>query len=304
MKRIIILHISLWLIALGGNAQEVKLRDLLPDPSQLKDWHYAREPECFKGDLLFDLINGGADLFYEYAFVNVVNAQYEEDNGSKIQLEIYEMDSDTSAYGIFSSIYNSSDIGYDLGLFSVIDEQYISFVKGKYYVNIAWVLRKSTKQESLLFLAERVENNIHGEGRKPQLLDALNNVSYSGLPVYFRGNIALSNVYYFDYKDFFQIQQGVAFEDEEFLKLVFVYDTKERSQEVFANLKDFLKDSRRFFDPGMIYQGYTCSDNKGNHLVFRQGDGFITVVIAMNSDSQLTSRQEEFFHQVDSSLNN
>jgi hypothetical protein len=283
-------------------AQETRLHDLLPDPSELKGWHFSREAECYEGDKLFDLINGGADLFYEYAFVNVINAQYRKDNGSKIQLEIYEMDSDSSAYGIFSSIYYSSEVVTDIGLYSVINEQYISFVKGRYYVNIAWILRKDANLESLELFARNVERNIQQPGKLPSLLNAAKHVNRSGIPVYFRGNIALSNVYYFDYRDWFQIEQGVAFKDQRWLKLLFVYNDLDVAQDVFSGIKDFLENSRRFVDPGMIYQGYTCSDNKGNKLVFRLGEGFIIVVIALDPDVQLMPEQEEFYHQVESAL--
>jgi hypothetical protein len=285
-----------------GNAQEKKLSGLLPDPSLLKEWKYSREPECFKGDKLFDLINGGADLFYEYAFVNVINAQYKEENGSKIQLEIYEMDSDSSAYGIFSSIYNSSEVGNELGLYSVVNEQYIAFIKDRYYINIAWVLRKDANQESLELFARGVESKIDLTGDLPGLLSELHAVDHSDIPVYFKGNIALSNVYYFDYKDHFLIQQGLAFREPGYLKLLFAYDQDDKAQAVFGGLKDFLYNSRRFSDPGMIYQGYTCSDNKGNRLVFRLGKGFIIVVVALDPDVELMPDQQEFYHQVESAL--
>jgi hypothetical protein len=287
------------LVFLSASAQEIPLKDLLPDSDALKGWNFSREPECFRGEELFDLINGGADLFYEYSFEKVMNAQYAEKEGSKIQLEIYEMDSDSSAYGIFSSIYNSSEVGRDIGLYSVLNEQYIAFVKDRYYINIAWLLKKDARQEYLVSLAKMVETNITSRGKLPELLLRMDEVRYNGIPVYFRGNIALSNVYYFDFKDHFQIDQGLAFRDAESTKLLFAYRTENKAQTIFSNIHTFLQTSRRFNDPGMIYQGYTCTDNKGNRLVFRLGEGFITVVITGEEDYQLMSEQETFFHQAE-----
>jgi hypothetical protein len=84
--------------------------------------------------------------------------------------------------------------------------------------------------------------------------------------------------------------------------MLFAYQKDDKSQSVFSGLKDFIKNSRRFSDPGMIYQGYTCSDNKGNRLVFRQGQGFIIVIIALDPEAQLMPEQESFFQQAESAL--
>ena len=305
MKNRLTIISLLWiLLVLPGKAQETDVKKLLPDPSGLEQWDFSREPECYRGEELFDLINGGADLFYEYSFVKVVNAQYAEKGGSKIQVEIYQMDSDSSAYGIFSSIYSNTAIKKEYGLYSLVDEQYIAFVKDRYYVNIAWLIRSNARQESLEALARMVNEKITAEGRVPRLLISLEGVERDGIPVYFRGNIALSNVYYFDYKDHFQIKQGAAFKSPGMLKLVFVYDDVETPKKVFSSVQEFLQGSRRFDDVGMIYQGFTCSDNKGNRLAFRSGNRFISVVVAYDEAVQLVSAQEKFFNQVEEALNN
>jgi len=284
-------------------AQTASLQSLLPRSAEIPGWQLTRDPELYSGDGLFDLIDGGADLFYEYRFKTVINTQYGENNGSKIQLEIYEMDSDTSAYGIFSSIYNSSDVNRHIGLFSAVNDQYIAFVKDRYYVNIAWVIRKDAKAESLLSFAMLVSDKISKKGKQPALVKALENIPHDGIPIYFRGNIALSNVYYIDFKDHFEISQGLALKAASTTKLIFAYQDREKVQAIFTGIHEFIDGSKRFRDPGMIYQGFTCFDNKGNRLVFRLGDGFITVMVAPSTDVQFMSQQEDFFNQVEQALN-
>ena len=41
---------------------------LLPDPFILPGLQASGEPEVYEGDALFDLINGGADVYFEYGF--------------------------------------------------------------------------------------------------------------------------------------------------------------------------------------------------------------------------------------------
>lgn len=300
--RNLLIGLMLCSIAFNSYSQHASLKSLLPDPSTWPGWDYSRAPEYYEGDELFELIDGGADLFHEYQFVKVVNTQYAENNGSKIQLEIYEMNSDSSAYGIFSSIYNTPEVSAEIGLYSVVNEQYVAFVKGRYYVNIAWVLRKEARQESLTNLAAMVESRIPEPGQKPYLIRQLCKEKCAGIPIYFRGNVALSNVYYFDFKDHFQIDQGVAIKDPRFIKMVFVYEKEDKAQKVFTSVRDFIETSKRFRDPGMIYQGFSCSDNKGNKLIFRLGTSFITVLVALKPDVQLMAEQEALFHMVENAL--
>ena len=301
IKRILTI-VLLSLITFKGEPQGVSLRNLVPDPARLGGWHFSRKPECYQGDELEKLNDGNAPIFKEYHYLKVIAAQYVEDNGSKMQLEIYEMDSDSSAYGIFSSMYNSHEVNQDIGLFSIENDQYVAFVKSKYYVNITWVLRKATSQISMMKLARTVEEGIPAEGGVPWLVSRLGNIKRTGIPVYFKGNIALSNVYYFDFRDQFNINQGLAFKDDNVIKIVFVYNKSDDVEEIFSGINDFIDNSKRFRDPGMIYQGFTCSDNKGNRLVFRLGTGFITVVIALKPDVQLMSEQGEFFTAVEAGL--
>jgi len=299
MKRFFV-FLFLAAIIVSGRSQDTDLKSLLPDSSS--GWQFSRDPECYEGDELFDLINGGADLFHEYHFNKVINAQYTEDSGSKIQVEIYEMDSDSSAYGIFSSIYNTAEVGRKIGLYSVVNEQYLAFVKDKYYVNIAWVLRREARKESLLNIANLIDDKISFPGKKPYLVSNLCKEKCVGIPIYFMGNLALSNIYYFDFKDPFQIEQGIAFKDTGVIKIVFVYNDEGKSQDIFSGIHNFIETSKRFQDPGIIYQGFTCSDNKGNRLVFRQGTGFITVLVALKPDIQLMTEQEVFFNSISKAL--
>jgi len=302
--KITILSLFFSILVHQSFTQEVSLASLLPDPAIMDGWQYSREPECFAGDKLFDLIDGAADLYFEYGFVKAVNVHYAESSGSKIQLEIYQMDSDSSAYGIFSSIFNSSDVEREIGLYSVTQDQYVAFVKDRYYVNIAWVLRKDARQESLQTLAREVEKNIPLIGGLPTSVRKVESIDHTGIPIYFKGNIALSNIYYFDFKDPFKVKQGVALQGNNVIKLILFYKDKESSMNIFTGAHDFIKSSKRFGDLGMIYQGFTCSDNKGNRLAFRLGQGYILTVVALNQEINLLTELEDFSFSVEKSITN
>lgn len=64
-------------------------------------WKITESAVVYKGDDLYFLIDGGADLFLEFGFKEVAAADYYKEN-SKLHVEIYEMESAERAWGIFS----------------------------------------------------------------------------------------------------------------------------------------------------------------------------------------------------------
>lgn len=302
MGRKIVIVLLLVAASFTATSQGAGVRGLLPDLSDLPGWQLARDPAVYSGDQLFDLIDGGADLFFEYHFQSVVSAVYSDTKGNKLQVEIYQMDSDSSAYGIFSSIYNSSEVKNASGCLTVEDAHYVSVFKGRYYINIAWILKTEAKPEALSDFAGEIVQNIDDTWQLPFLVRQAQGIPHRGIPVFFMGNIALSNVYYFDYKDPFQVEQGVVLKDDKSLKIIFLYSNKEVSAAVFSRLHDFIEGSKRFSQREMIYQGYTCLDNKGNRLAFRQGSGYIAVTVALKSDVPLLPLMDEFDNGLEETL--
>ena len=49
---------------------------------------FKEPPETYSGDELFQMINGGADIYHEYGFVQVVRAAYTDGKRLTIKLEI------------------------------------------------------------------------------------------------------------------------------------------------------------------------------------------------------------------------
>ncbi|PLW98313.1 MAG: hypothetical protein C0591_04780, partial [Marinilabiliales bacterium] len=88
-------------------AQNEVLSELLPSKSELKGFELKSEPEYYHGDDLFYLINGGADIYLEYGFKDVISASYENETGLSFKAEIYQMLNDNASYGIFS--FNRND---------------------------------------------------------------------------------------------------------------------------------------------------------------------------------------------------
>jgi hypothetical protein len=72
MKKIFI-FISVF-VSIQLLAQKETLTDLLPSINELEGFELKSEPEYYQGDDLFYLINGGADIYLEYGFKDVISA--------------------------------------------------------------------------------------------------------------------------------------------------------------------------------------------------------------------------------------
>ena len=86
---------------------------LLPDKS-CSAVKISGEPELYQGDDLFSLINGGAELYHEFGFVEVMAVDLVAGK-TPLRAEIYDMGSQEAAWGIFSLSATNKAKGLKLG---------------------------------------------------------------------------------------------------------------------------------------------------------------------------------------------
>ena len=82
------------------NLEETKLHVKLP--KQVEGWMAEGLPLEYKGEDLFLYINGGAEIYHEYGFNNVIVQDYKDRDNRLISLEMYGMNSPESAYGMYT----------------------------------------------------------------------------------------------------------------------------------------------------------------------------------------------------------
>jgi len=168
---------------------------LLPSGSVLKGWTPEDAPEVYDGQALYDFIDGGAEIFFEYGFKAAASQGYDKGESS-LQVELYEMTDDAAAFGIFSM--NRSSRGTSIALGAAGQEQgnTVTFWQRNYYVRV--IATKAGGREPMLGAARDIETKIGGErGAVPQimaLLPARNKVE--GSEMFLRGKIALNQIYY------------------------------------------------------------------------------------------------------------
>jgi hypothetical protein len=79
----------------------MRLREMVGSlPERLDVWRRA-DCEIYGPENLYRYINGGAELYISFRFTALVSQPYLRENGVEIRLDLFDMGSAASAYGIF-----------------------------------------------------------------------------------------------------------------------------------------------------------------------------------------------------------
>jgi hypothetical protein len=299
MKMLLSISFFVGLIFGIQNLSGQDIDKLLPTLSELDGWKFVSEPHVYAGDDLFSLIDGGADLYLEYGFSRVVSAQYADPSSSNILLEIYEMADDSSAYGIYSVMQQAVEWSQLYGNLSAVSQDYISFWKSRYYVNLSCSSRQLLEQPMLARLAELVGQKIPDAGNYPGLINNFKEDDPVRKVIYLKGNLALSNFYYIDYKDIFRIGEALAYSMGNHKSIIIKYPDKAEAIETLAGARQSMTNNKRFSDVVTAFQGFSCMDNKGNQILIRQIENYGVILVALDKGVSLEPYMDEITRKIE-----
>jgi hypothetical protein len=155
-------------------------------------WSAEGEPEVYAGDDLFIYINGGAEIYHEYGFVQVAVQRYRRGDDN-VSVEIYTMEGD--AFGIYSFARSSKGHVVNLGDGATSADYFMHIWSGPDLAVITAENEFEDLGEAVSEIATAVAGCLQSGGVKPGLLDQLPIESrVSGSEVYFSARLALMNV--------------------------------------------------------------------------------------------------------------
>jgi hypothetical protein len=162
------------------------------------------EARIYDGKKLFDYMDGGAELYYEYGFEKACVQRYKAKEG-EVTVEIYQMDTPAQAYGVYT--FDTQGEHPPIGQDATYARGLLSFWKGRYCVR---ALSDNEKfKDILLALGQAITKKIPQEGERPAILAILPPqwVVADSL-LYFRGQIALNNSYFLSNQDVLLLSKG------------------------------------------------------------------------------------------------
>jgi hypothetical protein len=152
------------LIILSGYvfAQDIKM-------PELKGYKKTANYPVYLPEKLWDYINGAADTYLAYGFVDLHVAEYKKGK-NVIKLEIYRQGNNTMAFGIYSTERSPSFRFINLGSQGYIADGAINFFKGNYYVKIRTYSKNESTLKSAESLAAKVSEMLTGGNEMPSAL--------------------------------------------------------------------------------------------------------------------------------------
>jgi hypothetical protein len=226
------------------------LSRFLPAAGNVKGWTAAGDPQIFRGEALFLYIDGGAEIYHEYGFRQVLTREYANAAGSILSLEIYEMADPAAAFGAFTFKSSASGKPIDAGQGGRLEDYYLNFWKGPCLVAVTALDGSAECRAGILPLAAAVDARIKLSGERPALANAIPGEWLAGgRVVYLKGIIGLNNIHVFFPSDVFRFRDAVAVERKGFNVFVFRYGDGGEAASGFARIRKAFKDSslhRRF----------------------------------------------------------
>ena len=194
----------------GFSAGKGKMADTLDWPPEATGWKWDREVATFKGESLYDYIDGAAEVYLAYNYQQVSARRYVKPNQPDIIADVYRMGSSEDAFGVFSLEHQDPEAGIGQG--SEFGGSLLRFWKGRYFVTVLGNGAGKELEEAVLSLGRELAKGIQETGDSPRLLRYL--PESSKLPaadrVYFvRSHVLLNRCFFISHQNILRLAKDV-----------------------------------------------------------------------------------------------
>jgi hypothetical protein len=137
---------------------------------EVDGWELKRSDRVYTPDNLWDLINGAAESYISYDFLDLHLADYEKPSGLVIHTEVYRHSSNRNAFGIYASERSPEYHFLDLCIQGYREEGILNFISGPCYVKLYSTGSGPEVQASLTQIAKALCRHLQQDNSWPELL--------------------------------------------------------------------------------------------------------------------------------------
>jgi hypothetical protein len=119
----------------------------------------SRDSTVYEPSNLWDVIDGAADLFVAYGFVDLHSAYYRADS-VEIRVEVYKHDTPENAFGMYSQERSPENSYVNIGVQGYVEEGLVNFLAGPYYVKLSSNAQGSALRQSMRTIAMRIAGSL------------------------------------------------------------------------------------------------------------------------------------------------
>jgi hypothetical protein len=271
----ILLALGLALFAgLGGD-----LKSYLPAARDLPGWAPSGEPQHYVGEDLYTYIDGGAEIYQEYGFKQVLAQDYKDAGGRTLTLELYEMNSPEAAYGAFTFKSSGKGKGVAVGQAAELEDYYLNAWKGTIVLTVIGPDDSAASLAGIQAVAKAAAAKIPAAGTRPALMNRLPG-DWAGTPhiKFFTGPLGLFNIDPFFKGDVFRCRAGAAAERDGDWLFLFQYADGAESLRRLAEISDRLsKDDSVPQFTALAAPEFTGRSGKGRYFRARAAGDLIVL---------------------------
>ncbi len=156
----------------GYSKSRDALENYLPESAAIIPWKAEGPPKIYKGNELYDYIDGGAQIFFEYGFTEALVQRYVLGDTS-ITLEIYQMNDPKAAFGIYSIQRDCEMPALEVGDDGTASDNLVGFIQERFYVVITTNRATKDTRRVSVEIARAVSQKINKSSQLPDVLGIL-----------------------------------------------------------------------------------------------------------------------------------
>jgi hypothetical protein len=153
---------------LAESGDESIFTTALPSP----EWKVDGRPYGFRPQNLYEHINGEAEFFIAFGFIELTGAAYTSVAGGTdtVTTVIYDMGNKLNAFGVFQSKRGGQTSTLNLGAASMGSDGYLAFYKDRFFVEIQAYITGEKEKARVETLAASIAAQLPGDNSPPREL--------------------------------------------------------------------------------------------------------------------------------------
>jgi len=137
---------------------------------EVKGWNLTAIPDVYTPGNLWDLINGAAESYLSYDFVDLHLGDYENASGTVIHAEVYRHSATVNAYGIYAAERSPEYQFLEVGTQGYLEEGVLNFLTGQFYIKLYSTDSGAEVQDALVKIGQKISGHLDQENNLPEIL--------------------------------------------------------------------------------------------------------------------------------------
>jgi hypothetical protein len=139
----------------------------------IQGWSLALDSVVYTPDNLWNIIDGAADAFLLYGFIDLHIGEYLNRDSVDVRAELYKLSSAANAFGIYSQERKPEYNFIDVGTEGYIEDGVLNFLCGTYYVKLSSHAVGRKGLSALRVTADTLASHLHQNKTTPPQLSLL-----------------------------------------------------------------------------------------------------------------------------------